>query len=67
MEENQRNPVDEKIASQIPAGALLRYRVLDKVIELYKDRNIVNEDQFIKTFEKIYKLIITDHGTKTRE
>ncbi len=49
--------VEETLAEKLSKDELLRLVAVDKLIELYKDRNLVNVEEFCKSFDLIYKIL----------
>jgi len=61
MSDKLTDPVSAKLAENLDEDGLLRLKTVDKVIEIYKDRNLVSIDEFCKAYDKIYKLLKNEH------
>jgi len=49
--------IDKYLTENQDEEVLLRLATVDRLIELYKDRTLVNTDDFCKSFDQIYNLI----------
>lgn len=49
--------IDKYLTENQDKEVLLRLATVDRLIELYKDRSLVNTEEFCKSFDKIYNLL----------
>jgi hypothetical protein len=51
------SPIDIELSKQLTKEELLKLKAAEMLIELYRDRNMTNIDQFCTSYDKLYKLL----------
>jgi len=51
------SPIDTELSKQLTKEELLKLKAAEMLIELYRDRNMTNIDQFCTSYDKLYKLL----------
>jgi hypothetical protein len=51
------NKIDKALAKNLDKEGLLKLATVDRLIELYRDRPLVNVDEFCKSYDKLYNIL----------